>query len=75
MCIFFKAGFIAVASASQAGKPERLTLWALLLYRKTVLDSIVLHSKLPETVAFLFFALQEETGCSTEMDYCDFFNV
>lgn len=30
MCVFFKVDFIAVASGSQAGKPERLTLWALL---------------------------------------------
>lgn len=30
MCAFFKVDLIAVASASQSGKPERLTLWALL---------------------------------------------
>lgn len=30
MCVFFKVDFLAVASASQDGKPERLTLWALL---------------------------------------------
>lgn len=42
--------------------------------KETLLHSMVQHYKLPGTVAF-FFALQEETGYSTEMDYCEFFNV
>lgn len=57
MCVFFKVDFIAVASASQAAKPERLTLWVLFFLKMTVLDSIVQHSNLPETVAFFFFLL------------------
>lgn len=71
--MFFKVDFIAVASASQAGKPERLTLWALLFKKR--LFWTVLCSTISFLEQLLFFALQEETGYGTEMDYCKFFNV
>lgn len=50
------------------------TLVGICFFKKNlILHNILQQCKVPETVAF--FAFQEETGNSIEMDYCEFTDV